>query len=64
MKKDLLAYVRSVSDDWMIYSSEMYAEWIFKQRKVLSTCCVYAMCTSALVNACEQFLRLMILCLM
>lgn len=42
-----------MSDDWVIYSSELYVKWIFKQKRIMTTCCVYAMCTSALANDCE-----------
>lgn len=42
----------------MIYCSELYAKWIFMQKKKKkTTCCVYAMCTSALVNGCEWFIQ-------
>lgn len=41
----------------VIYSSELYAKWIFKKKRIMTTCCVYAMCTSALVNDCEWFIQ-------
>lgn len=47
-----------MSDDWMIYSRGLYDKWIFEQKKKnMTTCCVYAMCTSVLVNDCEWFLQ-------
>lgn len=49
-----------MSDDWMIYSSELYEKWIFKQKKPKKNydhMLCYAMCTSALVNGCEWFIQ-------
>lgn len=53
IKKMCWLICAGMSDDWVIYSNE---KWMFKKNDD-HMLCVFAMCTSALVNGCEWFIQ-------